>query len=212
MYFRMDSDTEIKDNLADLVKKDKILLRVDVTAAVEDGRINPSKLGSSSTWNDMEQRLQRDLETADEKMIFTSEQEDKAKANLERFELLKSKAIKPSNDTDKKLLAAGKDKLVRIVAKMENNRQKAYSKYNQSKKQIAEHLKIKSKEVNSHGKIMKINGRYFQWWEGLPAYMSEFQPTKEDPKTLYRRLREILIIDPSLVEHNEIVNLMSRYR
>ena len=62
----MDSDSEFKDNIAEIVNKEKLALRVDVTYDVKDGKIDPKKCGSSSTWNDMEERLRRDLSEADE--------------------------------------------------------------------------------------------------------------------------------------------------
>ena len=209
----MDSDSEIKENLEDIVKKEKISTRVDVTADVEDKRIVPSKLGASSTWSDMEERLRKDLSEADKFLAYATKQEDDSKATFERYIKLTKSKVTPTNDRDKKLLTLNKEKMVKDIKKLADQRKKAYSSYNYGKKQLSDHLKLKSRDnKNEDGKIAKINGRYFQWWEGLPSYLRKYQPQKECPKEIYRRLREILIIDPNLAEHDLLTGLMDRYR
>ena len=208
-----DSDSEIKENLADIVKKEKLATRVDVTADVEDKRIVPSKLGESSNWSAMEERLRRDLDEADDFLAMANKAEDTAKADFERYLLLKKQTILPSTDRDKKLITLNKEKIVRDVRKLAQQRKRAYSSYNFCKKQLNDHMKMKKKESkNEDGKIVKINGRFFQWWEGLPSYLRKYQPEKECAKDLYRRIREVLIIDPTLLEHKTMVQLMDRYR
>ena len=126
--------------------------------------------------------------------------------------MLKNK-VQPKSEKEKQLFSLGKEKLKKLVHKMALQRKKAYSSYNFSKKQLNDHMKLKHKENQvEDGKLAKINGRYFQWWEGLPSYLKKFQPAKECSKTLYRLIREALIIDPGLLEHDSMVALMDRYR
>ena len=209
----MDSDSELKDNLAEIVNKEKLALRVDVTYDVKDGKIDPKKCGSSSTWTDMEDRLSKDMAEADEFLARAKEQEDEARRRCDRYFELHEKRITPVTDLDKKIFTLSKEKIKKLVKKMANQRKQAYSGYNYCKKQMAEHLKLKQKDSDcTDGKLIKINGRYFQWWEGLPAYLRKHQPQKECTKTLYRRIREMLIINPTELEHDAVVQLMDRYR
>ena len=162
----MDSDSEIKENLAEIVNKERYATRVDVTADVEDERIQPSKLGSSSTWSDMEERLRRDLESADAALSEATRKEDQSSLDFERYLKLSKKVIMPTTDRDKKLIALKKEKIVKDVKKLAELRKRAYSAYNYAKKQLNDHMKLKKSDSKTcDGKIAKINGRYFQWWE-----------------------------------------------
>ena len=103
-----DSDSEIKENLAEIVKKDHLATRVDVTADVEDQRIVPSKLGESSNWSKMEDRLRNDLDEADEFLAMADKAEEQARTDLDRYLKLKKQTVLPANDRDKKLITLKK--------------------------------------------------------------------------------------------------------
>ena len=139
--------------------------------------------------------------------------EDQARADFDRYLLLTKKKIAPSSARDKKLISLKKERIVKDIKKLSEHRKRAYSAYNYSKKQLNDHMKLKKRDSKSEdGKICKINGRYFQWWEGLPSYLRKYQPSKECAKELYRRIREFLVIDPTNLDHTVMVSLMDRYR
>ena len=76
-----------------------------------------------------------------------------------------------------------------------------------------ETLSTKTSKKKQKNLVYQRNGRFYTRWTNVPAkIISEFQATKECPKTIYRDMRYCTIQEPEKLTHAHAVKLIRRYK